>query len=399
MTEPQRRADWFELFFDLVFVVTVSILAHGLHGDPGWAAYGTFLVLFFPAWWAWVNLLVSVNLFGARWTRALLLLAMPGLGVMAAAAPAGLGSRAWAFALGAAWVRLVTFAIWWTRTRATLSGVPRWRPVAYGVLTAGIWAVSALVPAPGRYALWILGIGIEIALLTWRVGQPDELYGRLSAEHLIERVGLFLVIVLGESVFGVVTALADHFTWPSAAAALGGFVTAAMLAISFFRWGSVTAEQGFAAAQARVAQSPGVQSRSAQEIMREVVLYLPFLLVSSATVLAAAATEAVFEPGHTLPTGHQYALAVGIAGYYLTNAAIARRLGGDTHDILRWVVPSVLLPLVIVLPLAAVAPAWLAVIAGALVTMAMVGLGKLNDRRRSRASAIVGGVPGLDAGR
>jgi hypothetical protein len=33
MTEPQRRADWFELFFDLVFVVTVSVLAHGLHGD------------------------------------------------------------------------------------------------------------------------------------------------------------------------------------------------------------------------------------------------------------------------------------------------------------------------------------------------------------------------------
>jgi low temperature requirement protein LtrA len=35
MTEPQRRADWFELFFDLVFVVTVSILASGLHGEPG----------------------------------------------------------------------------------------------------------------------------------------------------------------------------------------------------------------------------------------------------------------------------------------------------------------------------------------------------------------------------
>jgi low temperature requirement protein LtrA len=30
MTEPQRRADWFELFFDLVFVVTVSILAVAL---------------------------------------------------------------------------------------------------------------------------------------------------------------------------------------------------------------------------------------------------------------------------------------------------------------------------------------------------------------------------------
>src|SRR5690349_7915995 len=123
MTEPQHRADWFELFFDLVFVVTVSILAGRLHGDPGWGQYGTVLVLFFAAWWAWVNLVLSVNVFGARWTRTLLLLAMPGLATMAAAVPAGLGSRSWAFALGAAWVRLITFVIWWTRTRTAITGV------------------------------------------------------------------------------------------------------------------------------------------------------------------------------------------------------------------------------------------------------------------------------------
>jgi hypothetical protein len=185
------------------------------------------------------------------------------------------------------------------------------------------------------------------------------------------------VIVLGENVFGVVTALAGHFTWPSATAALGGLVTAAMLAIGFFHWSSAIAERGFAAAQ----------SRGAREVLRDVVLYLPFLLVSSAAILAAAATEAVFEPEHTLPTGHRYGLAVGIAGYFLTNAVITRRLGGDARDILRWGVPSVLLALLVVLPLAAVAPAWTAVTAGALVTLAIIGLGKLNDRRQVGAAA------------
>jgi hypothetical protein len=62
-----------------------------------------------------------------------------------------------------------------------------------------------------------------------------------------------------------------------------------MLAIGFFHWGSAIAERGFAAAQ----------SRGAREVLRDVVLYLPFLLVSSAAILAAAATEAVFEPEHT----------------------------------------------------------------------------------------------------
>jgi hypothetical protein len=31
-------------------VVTVSLLAGGLHGRPGWTDYGMFLALFFPAW-------------------------------------------------------------------------------------------------------------------------------------------------------------------------------------------------------------------------------------------------------------------------------------------------------------------------------------------------------------
>ncbi len=371
LLEPQRRADWFELFFDLVFVVTVSVLAHGLHGDPGWAAYGTLLALFFPAWWAWVNLMLSVNLFGARWTRALLLAAMPGLGLMAAAARAGLGSRAWAFALGAAWVRLVTFAIWWTRTRRELAGIPWWRPVVYGGLTAGLWTVSAVVPSPARYALWVLALVIEIGLLTFRRGQPADLYGRLSAEHLVERIGLFLVIVLGEAVFGVVTGLAEYFTGPSAAASFGGLAVAAMLAVGFFNWGAETAEHGIA----------GAQSRGAEEIMRETVLYLPFVLISSVTVLAAALAEAVAEPGHTLPAGHRYALTFGIIGYYLTNAAISRRLGANGTDLLRWVVPAVLLPLLIVLPLAYASPAWVAALAAGAVTAAMVALANLNARR------------------
>lgn len=81
----EHRAGWFELFFDLVFVVTVSVLAHGLHGNPGPAEFGKFLVLFFPAWWAWVNLTVTVNLFGSASPRVqgMLLAAMPALGLMA----------------------------------------------------------------------------------------------------------------------------------------------------------------------------------------------------------------------------------------------------------------------------------------------------------------------------
>lgn len=65
----EHRAGWFELFFDLVFVVTVAVLAHGLHGDPDAGHFGTFLVLFLPAWWAWANLMVTVDVFGSAAPR------------------------------------------------------------------------------------------------------------------------------------------------------------------------------------------------------------------------------------------------------------------------------------------------------------------------------------------
>jgi hypothetical protein len=152
---------------------------------------------------------------------------------------------------------------------------------------------------------------------------------------------------------------------------------AAMLAIGFFVWGSATAEHGFTSAQ----------RRHAYEVMREAVMYLPFLLVTSIIVLAAAMTDAVSEPNDILPIGHRYALTVGIAGYYLTNATIAWRLGGHGRDIRRWVVPAALLPVAVVLPMAWIAPAWAAVIAAAVVCSAMVGLGRLNDRRRVPAKA------------
>src|SRR4051794_33980417 len=57
--EPGRSASSLELFFDLVFVVAVSIAASELHHSltanhvlDGLIAYG---VVFFGIWWAWMN--------------------------------------------------------------------------------------------------------------------------------------------------------------------------------------------------------------------------------------------------------------------------------------------------------------------------------------------------------
>src|SRR4029453_3818878 len=85
-----RRVHWMELFFDLLFVAFVGRLAHGIHGDPGWVEFGTFVLLFFPAWWAWVNIVSVVNLLPGLSSGGLgvaMLAAMAAAGVMAPAPP------------------------------------------------------------------------------------------------------------------------------------------------------------------------------------------------------------------------------------------------------------------------------------------------------------------------
>ncbi|MFD9126644.1 low temperature requirement protein A [Kitasatospora sp. NPDC059571] len=382
--EPrEQRAGWYELFFDLVFVVFVSVLAARLHGDPGPGDFGAFVVLFFPAWWAWANLMVTVDLFGPEnpHAQAVLLGAMPGIGLMAAAAPQGLGDRAWAYALGAAWVRLATFVLWYRRSRLPGSALPTWRPVLYCVLPAALWAVSAVVPGAGRFVLWGVAMAVEVVLLVVRRGVDTGFYERLSVEHLVERISLFVVIVLGESVFTVVATLAGHFTGPSGTAALLGFVVVAELAVVFFLWGTSGAARGLARAQA---------GRSTRAI-RDTVMYLPFVLVSGITVIAAALGTAVSEPAHVLPPGARWALCGGVLAYYTANAAIALRYGDGLRTVALWYLPCPLLTFGLLLPAALLLPAWAAVGCAALLVLVMTSLAKRRARAAGRSPAPAAG--------
>lgn len=74
--------------------------------------------------------------------------------------------------------------------------------------SAVIWTISAFVPPPLRFILWGIGLAIDF-------GTPF-LAGKLAIKiaphisHLPERMGLFTIIVLGESILGVVVGLAGH---------------------------------------------------------------------------------------------------------------------------------------------------------------------------------------------
>lgn len=373
---------WLELFFDLVMVAYIGQVAHGMHGDPGWSDALAFVVLFAAAWWAWVNMTLTLNLFGARITPLLwvgVTVAMLAIGVMAAAVPEALTERAWAFALGNAVIRLVWMLPWLAKTRTI--GVPLWRPLVYSGLPAMLWLVSAVVPAPAQYVLWVVAIAVEVVLLARLGGQATWLQRSLDVDHLLERVSLFVVIVFGESILVTIAELDAHWTLASGLTAVLSFISISLLAWVFFRYSSGSAETGL-----RMLRSNGRIGA-----LRDAVMYLPFFLIAGIALFAAGLGTAVAEAGHDLAPGAAVCIAAGIVLFYVASVAESIRYGVPWRNVVTWGLPGLVLPWSIV-PLAAVVHAEGVVVGVVLLLIVMVGLAEATARRRGverRASASV----------
>jgi len=373
-----RRVHWMELFFDLVFVAFVGQLAHGIHGDPGWAEFGTFVLLFFPAWWAWVNIASVVNLLPRLSSRALgvaMLAAMASAGAMAAAAPGAFGERAWAFSLANSALRLVLLVLWLHQHRENSAGTP-WRIWIYNGGTAALWLVAAFLPLNLAVILWAAAIAVEVvmAVLGGRLW-PERGVAGINIEHAAERLGLFVIIVLGESVLTIVLEVSDDWG-PGAGTAGGlGFLIVAFLGWAFFQYGTGTMAAGLERLQARADFSGILQT----------TLFLPFLLVVGVTAIAGAIATAIPEPLETLPVGSGISLGAGIALFYACNAMVALRYGQPPRAVLPWALPTILVALLLI-PLSSMFPA-LSMLGLAVVVLVLVTAYVEARRRRRLVSA------------
>ncbi|MGW0365878.1 low temperature requirement protein A [Streptomyces sp. NPDC002990] len=343
--DGSRHAGWLELFFDLVFVALAAQLSHSLHGDPGLTEFGSFLALYFPPWWAWINLTVAANLFDEDTVRrrSLMLCAMLCLAVMTVAVTDATGERSAVYALGYAGTRVVLLGLWWPSTRrATEPGgplVPRWRPLSYCLASAFGWAGSVFVPLPWRFVMWAVLLVAELGVLLTAGG--GGLPRKLHVGHLVERVGLFVIIVLGESIVALLTSLDAAWTGSAGWVALLGFMLLAALWWSYFDFGAASAELVLSAASGPK-QFP---------LARDVTGFLHFFVTAAVISMAGGLATAVEEAGQ----GHQHlargaviALAGGLALYHAAHACIALRFGRSPLKVAVWAAPGIGIPILVV---------------------------------------------------
>jgi low temperature requirement protein LtrA len=213
-----RRVTFLELFFDLVFVVVIAEIAHRLAEHPSWSGVGWFVFLFYAVWSSWINGTLYYDLHSTNdvSVRVFTFAQMLAVAVMAVYVGDVPGDGAAGFATAYAINKLILVVLWF---RTGLHD-PTHRPAsipystAY-LLSAVLFAISVGVADPARYWLWALALVLEmagffIAMNRWR--PPDFQVGDAviaATPSLIERMGLFVIIVLGEVIVGAVRGMAE----------------------------------------------------------------------------------------------------------------------------------------------------------------------------------------------
>jgi len=213
-----RRVTFLELFFDLVFVVVIAQLAHELAEHPTWAGTGWFVFLFYAVWSSWINGTLYHDLHSTNdvSVRVFTFIQMLSVAVMAVYVGDVPGDGSVGFALAYAANTLILVALWFRTGVHDPDHRPASVPYSIAYLVSALaFGASALIPEPARYGLWAFGLVAEIGGLIvafYRWTPPESQGGEAviaTTPSLIERMGLFVIIVLGEVVVGAVTGMAE----------------------------------------------------------------------------------------------------------------------------------------------------------------------------------------------
>ena len=210
--EPHRTASTLELFFDLVFVVAISVasaqLHHALsHGDfvHGITSYA---MVFFAIWWAWMNFTWFATSFATDdWLyRVLTFVQMAGVLILAAGVPAAFEHGDFTIpVIGYIVMRVAMIAQWLRASRSDepLRSVTRRYAAGIAVVQL-LWVGFLFVPAPFQIAAFVLFALLEVAVPVFAERRHQTPW---HPHHITERYGLFTLIVLGESLLASANAI------------------------------------------------------------------------------------------------------------------------------------------------------------------------------------------------
>ncbi|MCU0541023.1 MAG: low temperature requirement protein A [Oscillatoriaceae cyanobacterium Prado104] len=285
----ERHATWLELFFDLVFVVAISQLAHTLHHHLDWAGIGSFAVLFVPVWWLWIDFSYYADQFDVEWGiyRLIMLGVMFGTIVLAQTIPEALHDGSASFAAAYTALRSIIVGLYFQAWRL----VPQSRELTkrYTIsftISLVLWVASIVLPPPIRFILWGVALFIEISNgpITYATIRSVP----VQVSHMDERFGLFVIIVLGEAIISVSSGVSDiKWQLQETLTAASGFITAVSLWWLYFE-----------CADSSVINQ-ALQSQQRRALLRSYVYGYSHVLVFAGIVAAGVGIQSAIEAADT----------------------------------------------------------------------------------------------------
>ncbi|WP_435238002.1 low temperature requirement protein A [Streptomyces sp. YPW6] len=367
----ERHAEWNELFFDLVVVAGAGQLAHLLHDGPHLTDLALYTVLYLAFWTTWAGIAVYGDIAASETRLRTLLLAMFGMAVMAASVHTVRSSHAIAFVVAYVALRWQAGRVW---QRGSI--VVDW-PLAQFGAGAVPWLVSLFVDTPLRYWLWALGIALDIVTLLIstrertlrRAGEraarrrggrppPGPAHGpvagpprigesRIDTAHMSERLGLYVIIVLGEGVIQIINAASERDAWdgPLAATGLGAFgLLASICALSL------------------IYGTNGIPHLRRGALAPRLAMLLHALMTGFLVALATALGSAITHVDDVLPEEQHWLLCGAMAGYFAAGLVAALPLAdrSDRLWLLGWALPCLTVSVALA-PLGVELPAWVTI--------------------------------------
>jgi low temperature requirement protein LtrA len=210
----ERRVSPLESLYDLVYAAVISQAALALAQHVTARETVAFAVVFALIWIAWTNGSLYLELHGREdgRTRTFVFIQMGILALVAVFAANAADDGGRAFALAYAAFLVVTTWLWYSVQRQDRVERPEFAGVTSRYVTAlvvsvAVVLVSAVLPVTPRLIAWAALAGGWLALALLLRNEAGETPRITPTESLVERFGLFTIIVLGEVVFGVVAGL------------------------------------------------------------------------------------------------------------------------------------------------------------------------------------------------
>jgi low temperature requirement protein LtrA len=303
-----------ELFFDLVFVFTITQLTAVLYHDPSWRSLGRVAVMLGVIWWmyggyAWLTNAVPAHTASRRF---LLLGGMGGFFVLALAVPGAFDGSGAAFGLAYLVVVLVHLGLFMQAASASVvRAILQLAP--FNVLCAVLVVIGG---AAGGRAQWVLWAAASLVWLSPLVRPPGAF--TVGASHFVERHGLVIIVAIGESVVAVGIGAAHlAVDWRLVVVAALGLALSACLWWLYFGGDPDRSERALAAFEP--------MRRSWAALRGFGWWHLPMLL--GIVTIAAGERASLGHPFHGTSWADAALLAGGVAAFLAGDVLFRRELG------------------------------------------------------------------------